>query len=295
MGWDELHALNPRLTYCSISGFGQSGPYSGRRAMDPVIQAISGVMSVTGTSDGTPLMIGSPLADVISGMFAAYAIVGALHAVTADGCGRHIDLSMQAAMIATMGPRMGEALQAGISPKPLGNQNPMRVPSDVYFTRDRVPIFVMVQNDRLWLPFCRAVGKHEWISDPRFIDNVTRVKNRALINHLVTARFAELESTGAIEALEREAVPFARVYNYVEALADPQVKHRAMVHEVDHPASGRIRVVGPPWIISDNEVELSSPPTLGQHTIDVLENWLGWDAERSARFKAQLDAAEPAP
>ena len=262
--------------------------------MDPVIQAISGVMSVTGQPDDTPLMIGAPLADVISGMFAAYTIVGALHAVATDGCGRYIDLSMQAAMIATMGPRMGEALQAGISPKPLGNQNPMRVPSDVYFTRDRVPIFVMVQNDRLWVPFCRAIGKREWISDSRFVDNVTRVRHRTLINDLVKTRMGELDSAGAIEALEREGVPFARVYNYAEALADPQVTDRGLVRELDHPRSGRIRVVGPPWIISDHYVELSPPPTLGQHTADVLQSWLGWDAERSARFKAQLDAAEPA-
>lgn len=108
MGWQSLHRMNPRLVYCSISGFGQTGPYSDRLAMDIVIQAISGVMSVTGEEGGRPVQIGAPLADVISGMFAAYAVVGALHSVKQDGKGRYIDLSMQAAMIATLGPRMGQ-------------------------------------------------------------------------------------------------------------------------------------------------------------------------------------------
>lgn len=290
MGWQSLHRLNPRLVYCSISGFGQTGPYSDRLAMDIVIQAISGVMSVTGEEGGRPVQIGAPLADVISGMFAAYAVVGALHSVKQDGKGRYIDLSMQAAMIATLGPRMGQPLQAGTSPTPFGNENAMRVPSDVCFTRDGVPIFYMVQNDRLWAPFCRAVGKPEWIEDARFADNVTRVRNRKLINELVNARFAELDAAEVIPQLERENVPFSKVNNYQDALADIQLAHRGVVRALNHPTSGRIRVVGPPWIMTDNRVKPFSPPLLGQHTTEVLRTWLGWNPARAKKFKAELDA-----
>jgi len=294
MGWPGLRRINPRLVYCSISGFGQTGPYSGRKAMDPVIQAISGVMSVTGEPDGPPLMVGTPLADVIAGMFAAYAVAGALHAVRTDGRGRHVDLSMQAAMIAAIGPRMGEPLQADRSPRPLGNQNPMRVPSDVYFTADRVPVFVMVQNDRLWAPFCRALDRTGWIDDPRFADNVTRVKHRKAMNDLVTARFLELRAGEVIPRLEDEAVPFARVNDYGEALADPQLAHRGTVRTVRHPTSGPIRVIGPPWIMTGDRVKPFPPPLLGQHTAEVLRSWLGWSRGKSASFEARLAAAPAA-
>ena len=293
MGWSTLRRRNPRLVYCSISGFGQTGPSSHRLAMDPVIQAASGVMSVTGEPGGPPLQIGAPLADVISGMFAGYAVLGALYARQRDGRGRYVDVSMQAAMIATLGPRMGQTLQAGQSPEPLGNQNLLRAPSDVWATRDGVPVFIMVQNDRLWAPFCRAVEKPEWLNDPRFVNNVMRVKNRKLLNNMVAKRFAELKASQIIPALEREGVPFSRVCNYEEALADTQVVHRKLVKTVKHPKSGAIRVVGAPWIMSDTRVKVTAPPVLSQHTGEVLQSWLGWPAARAKKMQAELDAMAP--
>lgn len=285
VGWEDLEPLNPRLVYCSISGFGQSGPYRDRMAMDPIIQAISGVMSVTGEGGGRPMQIGAPLADVIAGMCAATAIVGALYAVRGDGRGRHIDMSMQAAMVAALGPRMGGALQAGIAPERIGNENPMRVPSDVYVTRDGVNLFIMVQNDRIWEPFCRALGCPEWIADPRFADNRLRTRSREAINRLVCARLAEWTAAEIIPRFEAERVPFARVNDYVEALADPQLVHRGQVRTVVHPTSGPIRVVGPPWIISGTDIAVAPPPLLGQHTAEVLAGWLGWgQAEIATRI-----------
>src|SRR6185295_9854946 len=124
MGWEELSACNPRLVYCSISGFGQSGPYRNRLALDPIIQAVSGVMSVTGKEGAEPMQIGAPMGDVVAGMFGAYAIVSALYARNTTNCGRYIDIRMQDAMLAVLGPRMGEALQAGINPGRHGNENP---------------------------------------------------------------------------------------------------------------------------------------------------------------------------
>lgn len=285
MGWDDIRSLNPRLIYCSLSGFGQTGPYSDRLAMDPVIQAVSGVMSVTGHLGGEPAQIGAPLADVIAGMFAAHAILGALLMREHGEEGQYIDISMQAAMIAVLGPRMGETLQAGISPQRIGNQNPMRVPSDVYKTKDGVRIFIMVQNDRNWEPFCRALDCPHWLEDPRFATSRLRAKNRERIDKLVVSRFAEWTAEDLIPRLESERVPFAHVNNYAEALADPQILHRGQIRALDHPTAGQIRVTGPPWIMSKYQAEMEPPPLYGQHTEEVLGGWLGWSGEDTKRFR----------
>ena len=156
LGWEDARAMNPKIVYCSLSGFGQSGPYRDRVGIDPILQAVSGVMSVTGMED--PTQIGAPLADVLAGMFAAYAIVSALHAVRREGEGRHIDVSIQDAMVAALGPRMGETLQAGVAPGRHGNENPIRVPANTYKTSDGEYVTVIVQHDGFWPGFCRALG-----------------------------------------------------------------------------------------------------------------------------------------
>lgn len=290
MGWDDLHALNPRLLYCSISGFGQTGPYRERLAMDPIIQAISGIMSVTGYPKSGPTAIGAPLADVITGMFGAYAIVGMLHQVQEEGRGRYIDVSMQAAMLATLGPRMGGALNAGISPDRIGNQNPMRVPSDVYHTLDGAHVYLMVHHDRVWAPFCRAVERPEWIDDARFATNRLRCEHRDVLNRLVFERFAACDVADITARLAAERVPHAVVNDYVEAVADPQVLHRGVVQEVTHRSSGPIRVIGPPWLVDGHPVRVGPPPALGEHLDDVLRNWLAWTPEQITRFRS-ADAA----
>lgn len=279
LGWEDVRGLNPRLIYCSLSGFGQTGPYRHRLALDPIIQAVTGVMSVTGEADGEPIMVGAPLADVISGMFAAYTIMAALHVVKRDGCGQYVDLSMQDAMLAALGVRMGETLQAGISPGRLGNENPLRVPANTYETADGLWLAIMVQNENQWAPFCRAMEHEEWIDDPRFRNMALRVKHRKEVNELVARRFAEQPTSYWMQRLEAERIPYALVNDYGQALADPQVAHRGLIREVEHPVSGRIKVVGPPWIMSVTRTEMAPPPTLGQHTAEVLRDWLGMAAE----------------
>jgi formyl-CoA transferase/CoA:oxalate CoA-transferase len=275
LGWEEVSARNERLIYCSISGFGQTGPYRSRLALDPIIQAVTGIMSVTGAPDGEPTQVGAPIADVAAGMFAAAAITASLHSRHATGKGRYIDISMQDAMLAMLGPRMGESLQAGEAPRRLGNQNPMRVPANAYKSADGQYIDIIVQNDNHWRGFCLALDRLSWFEDPRFSTMAGRVAHRAELNAMVGERFAERSAAEWVKDLEANRIPFALVNDYNQALQDPQVAHRGLIREVVHPVSGRIRVVGPPWIMSDVDLVPSPPPLLGQHTAEVLEEWLG--------------------
>ena len=286
MGWEDLRPLNPGLIYCSVSGFGQTGPSRDRQALDPMIQAATGLMTVTGEPGAPPTMVGAPLCDVMAGMFSACAIVGALHAVRRGGRGRHIDVSMQDATFAALGPRMGEPLQAGRDPARHGNQNPMRVPANIYRTRDGVHLSLIVQNDRHWPRFCRAMGFDDLADDPRYANVAGRAAARAFLDERTAGRVAELAYEECAGALEAERLPYARVNTYLEALADEQVGFRGLIRALDHPASGEIRVVGPPWIMSGAQAGMTPPPLLGQHAAEVLRDWLGWDREAVARYLA---------
>ena len=279
VGWEAAHALNPKLVYCSLSGFGQTGPYRSRLALDPIIQAISGMMSVTGFPDGQPTMVGAPLADVIAGMFAAYSIVNALRLVTDHDGGQYIDLSMLDALLAAVGTRMGETLQAGIAPPRLGNGNPIRVPANTYRTADDSYITVMVHDQGQWKPFCVALDAVEWIDDPRFSSMPLRAQNRREVDELVAQRFAQHGYGHWAARLDEYRIPYARVNDYAQALQDPQVAHRGLLREVDHPKSGKITLVGPPWRMSVTQTEIRPPPVLGEHTAEVLHDWLGINAK----------------
>jgi len=279
VGWEIAHRLNPKLVYCSLSGFGQTGPQRSRLALDSIIQAVTGIMSVTGFPEADPVMVGAPLADVISGMFAAYTIVSALRLVTDQGGGQYIDLSMQDALLAAAGTRMGETLQAGIAPPRLGNENPLRVPANTYRTADDRYIAVMVHDQEQWKTFCEAMDKAEWLEDGHFATMALRLEHRKEMNKVVAERIALKDSAHWAVRLTEYRIPYALVNDYIQALEDPQVKHRGLLHEVDHPVSGKIKVVGPPWRMSNTNTEVRSPPTLGQHTAEVLQEWLGINEE----------------
>jgi len=287
MGWEDLQPLNPRLVYCSLSGFGQTGPSRDRYALDPMIQAVTGLMTVNGDPEDPPLMVGAPLSDVMAGMFAAYSIVSALHAVRHNSKGRHIDISMQDATLSALGPRLGEPLQARCNPGRHGNQNPMRVPANTYMTKDTVYLSLIVQNDRHWPRFCRAMRFDDLANDPILATGAGRIAAREMLDSRTAARVAQLTFEECVDVLERERLPYARVNTYLEALEDEQVKFRGLVRSTDHPTSGNIRLVGPPWLMSGAQSETTPPPLLGQHTEDVLMTWLGWDRAAINNYLAQ--------
>lgn len=287
MGWDALSAVNPRLVYCSISGFGQSGPYRSRLALDPIIQAISGVMSVTGNENEPPMQIGAPLGDVVAGMFGAYAIASALYGRQATGRGRYIDISMQDAMLAVLGPRMGEALQAGINPRRCGNENPMRAPANAYRTADGDYIAVIVQNDDHWENFCKAIGRPDLFEMPEFHGMENRVRQRERLDAIVAREFSAYGTAEWAARLQAHRIPYSPVNTYLKALEDIQVRHRRLIKEVAHPVSGNIRLVGAPWKLDRDAERIFPPPLLGQHTQEVLRSWIGRD--RSEALPAASD------
>lgn len=284
MGWSRLSALNPGLIYCSISGFGQSGPYRSRPALDPIIQALSGVMSVTGHEDQGPLKIGAPLADVISGMFAAYAVSCACISKRESGKGQYIDVSMQDAMMAVLGPRMGEPLQAGIDPGRHGNATAARVPADTYLTLDNRHLVIMVLNDTMWEPFCKAMNKPEWFARPEYRLGAGRVAHKFELNRLVAEEFRKKTATEWEKRLEEQRIPYGFVNSYLDAISDPQVAHRELVKTIKHPVSGDIRVIGAPWKMTGFDNQPAPPPLLGQHTAEVLQEWLSWPESQADDF-----------
>ena len=275
IGPEQLRTDNPKLVYCAISGFGQTGPLRDRLALDPIIQSMSGVMSVTGDPDGQPLQIGAPIADVVAGMFGAYSIVSALLQVERGGEGAFIDVSMLESMIAVLGPRMGEALQAHHQPPRHGNENPMRVPAGLFECGDGQRLNFIVQNQAYWAPFCRALDREEWIEDPRFDSMVARVENRDAINALVRARLRNEPAAVWMERLLAHRVPCGPYYDYLAALNDEHVRQRGLVLDVEHPVSGAIELVGPPWSSTLDEPPLTPPPLLDEHADDVVADWLG--------------------
>lgn len=275
IGPKELRATNPKLVYCAISGFGQTGILRNRLALDPIIQSMSGVMSVTGEPNGQPMQIGAPIADVVAGMFGAYAIVSALMQVERGGDGAFIDISMLESMIAVLGPRMGEALQAKHQPPRHGNENPMRVPAGIFECADGHAVNFIVQNQNYWKPFCRALEREEWLEDPRFQTMVDRVRNREAINELVRARLKDEPAAVWIDRLLAQKVPCGPYYDYLEALNDPHVRNRGLILRVHHPVSGDIELVGPPWVSNLKTPPLTPPPLLGEHEEAILADWLG--------------------
>jgi len=237
-------------------------------------------MSVTGEPEGEPTAIGAPVGDVIAGMFAAYSIVTSLMESRRTGIGATLDISMLEAMIAVLGPRMGETLQGGRQPERVGNENPMRVPAGMFQAADGKYVSIMSHDQGQWPRLCRALEHTEWIDDPRYSMLSKRVANRKELHDLVAAAIKRRPSMEWDARFAAERVPFAPVNDYRDALTNPHIAERGLVVEVEHPKSGPIKLVGPPWKSSIPQPPLKPPPILGEDRASVLRDWLGVDAKR---------------
>jgi crotonobetainyl-CoA:carnitine CoA-transferase CaiB-like acyl-CoA transferase len=278
LGYEAMHRRNPRLVYCSISGYGQNGPARDEAAMDLVVQSSSGLLSITGTDDGESVRCGYGVTDVTAGLFAVIGILLALRVRDVAGQGQYVDVSMLDSMISTMSSNYASYLGSGEVPRPMGTAFPTVVPYRVFHAQDR-QIAIAVGSERLWAMFCQAIGRPELEKHPNYESNALRIRNRDLLEPLLDGVFRERPAAAWIEKLQGAGIPASLVRNFQEVVAHPQSAVRQMFPQLDHALAGLHRVTGTPVKLSATPGRPSDPaPLLGEHTIGTLQVLLGLDA-----------------
>lgn len=273
--YERVQERQPRIIYCSISGFGQDGPYRDRAALDLVVQAESGMISVTGAPGGPGVRAGVSIADITAGMYAAFGIVTALHARQRTGRGQYIDVSMLEGQLGILSGMIGAYLADRVVPQPMGTAYGALLPYQTFRTRTR-DVAIGIGSDKLWRAFCPLIGLTPMADDPRYVTNAARNANRgsliaALQEAFLTKTYEEWEAI-----LLPAGIPMGAI-NTIDAVVEhPQVAARGVLSDCDHPAAGRIRMVGPPVRMSDTPGAVRIPaPLLGEHTDEILRSRLG--------------------
>ena len=295
LGYSVVHRLNPRLIYCSISGYGQDGPSRDEAAMDLVVQSSSGLLSITGTEEGKSVRCGYGVTDVTAGLFAVIGILLALRARETTGCGQYVDVSMLDSMISTMSSNYMSYLGSGVVPKPMGTAFPTVVPYRVFHARDRA-VAIAVGSERLWAAFCRAIERPELEKHPDYESNAARIRNRAVLEPLLEEIFAGRTAAEWIERLQNAGIPASLVRNFEEVAEHPQSAVREMFPTLLHPTAGPHRVTGTPVKLSATPGAPGAPaPLLGEHTFNVLQDLLGLDRESAEALAARGVILSPEP
>ena len=279
LDYAALSALNPRLVYCSITGYGQEGPSAHKPGYDFVFQAMGGLMSITGQPDGTPgegpVKVGVALTDILTGLYASTAILAALQARHVSGQGQHIDLALLDVGVACLANQGMNYLYSGKVPGRMGNAHPNTVPYQDFPTADGYMILA-IGNDGQFARFCQSAGKPEWAEDPRFKTNEARLAHRATLIPLMRQSTVMQTTRDWIAQLEQVGVPCGPINTVADVFADPQVQARGMQFEMPHPVGGDIPLVASPIRMSGTPVQYrSAPPRLGQDTAEVLAQVLG--------------------
>ncbi len=279
LDYASLSAANPRLVYCSITGFGQTGPYAARAGYDFLIQGMGGLMSVTGRPDGEPgagpQKVGVALTDIMTGLYATIAVQAALAEREKSGLGQHIDLALLDVQIACLANQASNYLAGGLVPRRMGNAHPNIVPYQDFPTADG-DIILAVGNDEQFARFCKVADHPDWSADARFATNAQRVANRAVLVPLLRQATVMRTSADWIAALEAAGVPCGPINRIDEVFADPQVQSRGLHITMPHALAGSVPLVANPIRLSGSPVAYQRPPPmLGQHTAEVLAQWLG--------------------
>jgi formyl-CoA transferase/CoA:oxalate CoA-transferase len=278
LGYQTVHQRNPRLVYCSISGYGQNGPSRDEAAMDLVVQGSSGLLSITGTEDGESVRCGYGVTDVTSGLFAVIGILLALRTRDATGHGQYVDVSMLDSMISTMSSNYASYLGSGLVPRPMGTAFPTVVPYRVFHASDR-QIAIAVGSEKLWAAFCRAIDRPDLEKHPDYATNALRIINRAVLEPLLDAAMRRRTGAEWIERLQSAGIPASLVRNFQEVSQHPQSAVREMFPTLDHATAGSHRVTGTPIKLSDTPGGPGAPaPLLGEHTLCVLKELLALDS-----------------
>jgi crotonobetainyl-CoA:carnitine CoA-transferase CaiB-like acyl-CoA transferase len=270
-GYEQTRAINPRLVHCSVSGYGKNGPRRHLSGYDPIVQAESGFMDITGPADGEPVRTGIAMTDYLAGLYAFSGILLALRDRDRTGQGQHIDIALYDSVLSTLSMPAGILQATGRNPKRMGNDHAAIAPYETLRARDGM-VMIAAANPRLWKQLCQAVGVPHLIDDPRFRTNTDRVRNRSELKRELEQAFAPYSCVELAAILERASVPCGQVRTVSEALDDPQVEARQMFFGFEDPQLAGFRVIGNPIKLSTASAQPTRrPPRLGEHTREILE------------------------
>jgi len=287
LGYEEMHGLNPRLVYCSISGYGRTGPYAERPGYDVIIQAEGGMMAITGPEEGPPSRVGVPIVDITAGMFAATAVLAALRARDLTGEGQLVDVSLLDTQVALLANVASNYLVGGAEPRRLGNAHPNIAPYEAFPARDRW-FALAAANERQWAALCDVIGRPELKDDPRFATNGARVSNRPELVTVLNDAFAARDADEWLPDLREAGLPCGPINTVPDVFDHPQAQARDLALETEHPTAGPVRLTGFPYKLSQTPAEVRQPPPLlGQHTEEVLTELLDYTAAEVAGLREQ--------
>lgn len=274
LGYDDVRAVNPRMVYCSISGYGSKGPYSGKGAFDVTVQGMSGLMSVTGEAGAPPVKCGVPVGDFCAGLYAAYTITAALLKARESGEGAFIDCSMLGSLIGVAALQTSEYFGTGRAPQPLGSAHPRNAPYQAYRASDDYFI-IAAGNDKLWHEVAEAVGLPELKDDPRFGSQLDRARNQGILLEILGQRFANRTASEWLAEMDSRGVPCAPINSYQDTLTDPHVETMGLVRPLTLPNGVETRTTAYPVDMTGYRFEIHrAPPRLGEHTDEVFDEWM---------------------
>ena len=290
LGYTDLSAINPALVYCSVTGFGQTGPYRERPGYDFMAQGMGGLMSVSGEPDevpgGGPMRAGVPVVDIFAGMYATIAICAAVAHRAVSGRGQHLDVALFDSSLALLANQGQSYLSTGKNPERIGNAHPSIVPYQVFRTADGAMILAC-GNDKQFGKFCTVAGCEALAKDPRFAKNGDRVKNRTVLVPRLAEAFVKRTTADWVQALDAAGIPCGPINTLAQAFAEPQAQARGMTFRLPHPLAGEVPLIGNPMKFSGTPIEHEvPPPMLGQHSEEILRGMLGMSAEEVARLRA---------
>lgn len=280
LGYEVLKEVNPKIIYAATSGFGHTGPYSKRAAYDAVVQAMGGIMSITGEAGGRPTRVGPSIGDITAGLYTAIGILAAFNYRNKTGIGQKVDVAMLDSQVSILENAVARYLVTGVNPTPIGNRHSSIVPFESFQTLDG-DIMIAAGNDVLWKKLCEAIGKKEFAEDERFVTNPLRAKHYDELRPLLAEDFIKKTTKEWLGILDDFGVPNGPINNIEQVINDPQVIARDMIVEVDHPKTGKIKTIGVPIKMSETQGSIRFPaPILGEHTEEILKNMVNLTDEQ---------------